>query len=244
MKTAKIIPTSTLVVAALGLALGLAAAPALADKKDGAGCHTLHDPCGDPEGVTYTAKLFGTMPGAFEFGTAMPVPVTSGPKGASLVFPINPTVTPRGGSNVVGAWRKVFSECDVVPNPSGMQIPGAFTEDSSIDKGGGIRAVFSGIPLLDENLELFVTVTVQLIGTCFGDDGCTDDFLPVPDDELNPKTKEVEVTLFQLTGHTVAQGKKGHCNKFGIEDNTLDTNSTLEITALNSDLPLRPPPAP
>ena len=46
MKTAKIIPTSTLMVAALGLALGLAAAPALADPVDQFGCHGEHKPCG------------------------------------------------------------------------------------------------------------------------------------------------------------------------------------------------------
>jgi hypothetical protein len=49
MKTAKIIPTSTLMVAALGLALGLAAAPALADPVDEFGCHGPHKPICDPD---------------------------------------------------------------------------------------------------------------------------------------------------------------------------------------------------
>jgi len=50
MKTAKIIPTSTLMVAALGLALGLAAAPAFSDPADPVtGCHGEHKPTCDPD---------------------------------------------------------------------------------------------------------------------------------------------------------------------------------------------------
>ena len=48
MKTAKIIPTSTLMVAALGLALGLAAAPALANPADSEGCHDHKECVADP----------------------------------------------------------------------------------------------------------------------------------------------------------------------------------------------------
>jgi len=63
MKTAKIIPTSTLMVAALGLALGLAAAPALADPVNLKGCHGPHKPCGggdDSSGGGDKAFLFAS----------------------------------------------------------------------------------------------------------------------------------------------------------------------------------------
>ena len=64
MKTAKIIPTSTLMVAALGLALGLAAAPALADPVDQFGCHGDHKPCGvgGDDGGGGKAFLFQNAP--------------------------------------------------------------------------------------------------------------------------------------------------------------------------------------
>ena len=57
MKTAKIIPTSTLMVAALGLALGLAAAPALANPADSKGCHD-HKDCGSGDDSSEGGKAF------------------------------------------------------------------------------------------------------------------------------------------------------------------------------------------
>ena len=182
---------------------------------------------GGGSGITYTAQLTSTFDqdGAFEFG---PVNVTPNAKENNLRFLADFTVTPHGGDKNVGAWVQVFNDCRALAPPMlpPNQIPANFPGDGAIDEAGGVFVTLTDIEVLDAMGNPFVGLTLSLIGNCFNTDGCTDDFIPAPG-----QMKEVELTRFWLTGHTVKGIKpKGHCNKEG-RTPMLATHSTLKITA-------------
>ena len=137
-------------------------------------------------------------------------------------------------------WDAVIESCDhlVDTGLDGNDVL-SFTvsaDDLGFDAAGGGWVSFGGgIDVFDPNPpnELFMGLNFSFIGGCF--DGCTDDFVPVPDGDFNPKTKTIPLLTVWVTGHTVARGKKGHCNKDGHRV-TLDLPNDLVITAFDPAL--------
>ena len=230
---------STLFVASIltfGLSTGIASAH---DPKPGQECkgHHTNDPdclVVVPGGVTYTAER---TTGVLSFG---PVDVT--PNGTeSDLLPIsgNPDLEffrPGPSSNFANpntnlcsidpptqeacqAWDAVIESCDhlVDIGRDGADVPRfkVSADNLSFTKIGGVRITYGGIdtffdPYPGPEIDPFMGLNLSLIGDCF--DGCTDDFIPSAG-----TSEKFELTHFWLTGHTVAKGKKGHCNKDGHE---------------------------
>ena len=202
---------------------------------------------GGGSGVTYTAER---TEGVLSFGPVIVIPnekqnsLFADPNTADLKF-----FRPGPGSNfdipntascaehddtavACQAYDDVFLNCDILR--TAMVVPSRFTvsaENLSVQEPGGIGIALGGIDVLDASGNPFVGLHLQLIGLCFNDDGCTDDFVPVPAEDDVPVTKIVPLTYFVLTGHTVKVIKpRGHCNKDG-HTGDLAAPSTLVITA-------------
>jgi len=234
------------------LTFGLSTEIASAHGKECKGHHKDDGDCnpgGVPGGVTYTAER---TQGVLSFGPVVVIPnekqnsLFPDPNTADLKFfrpgPDsdfdNPNIelcSDHPATQVAcQAYDDVFLNCDILRTAT--VVPSRFTvsaENLSVQEPGGIRIALGGIDVLDAFVdgEPFVGLHLQLIGLCFNDNGCTDDFVPVPVMDDVPVTKIVPLTYFVLTGHTV-KGKKprGHCNKDG-HTGDLAAPSTLVITA-------------
>jgi hypothetical protein len=138
------------------------------------------------------------------------------------------------------AWDAVWKNCDIQEMKDGLIVP-RFTvsaDNLSFEAPGGGHVALGGIEVDDAPFSgmLFVGLHLVLIGDCF--DGCTDTFVP----SSAGGSKEIELKNFWLTEHTVARGKKGHCNKDG-HIGPLVPTSTLRITVCpDGEDPPCPPP--
>ena len=227
MNAAKVTLTSTILAAALGLALGLSAAPgnSYACHKDGA-FHGNQTDCNNGGGggggggggaIVYTAELTA---GAFVFAPD-PVPVTPNQREnvlrseTSLNLDIDDTIDGE-------TWADMFATCEELwEAPVEDFFVGA--DDWSIDKAGGVRVVFRHIE--DQGAEF----RFQLIGNEFE---FIKSFLP---EELNG-VREYVLDQFAITAKSLAGGSGGtkFCRTLGGEFGNplpLIVDSVLTITA-------------
>ncbi len=207
MNAAKVTLTSTVVAAALGLALGLSAVPALAGPPDAQGCHPNHkdEECpvnggGDGEDpIVYTAELTA---GAFVFAVN-PVPVTPNQREnvlrseEDLDLDIDDSLAPE-------TWVDMFAICDELWE---APVEDFFVgeDDWSIDKAGGVRVVFRHIE--SDGAEF----RFQLIGNEFD---FTASFLPGAGE-----TRTYTLDHFAITAKSLPGGSGGtkFCRTLGGE---------------------------
>ncbi len=222
MNAAKVTLTSTILAAALGLALGLMAAPgnSYACHKDGA-LHGNQTDCNNGGGgaIVYTAQLTA---GAFVFAPVNPVPVTPNQRENVLRSEENLNLD-IDDSPARETWVEMFATCDELwEGPVEDFFVGE--DDWSIDKAGGVRVVFRHIE--SDGAEF----RFQLIGDEFE---FIDSFLPTPG--LSPAdTRTYTLDQFAITAKSLAGGSGGtkFCRTLG-EDGPFDlmVPSTLVITA-------------
>ena len=207
MNAAKVTLTSTVLAAALGLALGLMSTPVQAHCD---GKHTGdHRHCTRDDPIVYTAALTA---GAFVFG---PVAVTPNSRESvlrsedDLNFDIDE-------SPQMDTWDQVFNNCpELSLNPVDDFFVGE--DDWRIAKAGGVRVIFNNIELPGAE------VTVHLIGDEFE---FIESFLP----EVAPDTRNYTLDRFIIWGDSAKgePGPKRSCNSGEIE---LHSPSELVITA-------------
>lgn len=130
-------------------------------------------------------------------------------------------------------WDAVIESCDhlVDTGLTGKDVP-SFTvsaDNLRFEAPGGGFVFFGGIEVFDPPSILFMGLNFSLFGDCFDD--CIASFVPAPDGDFNPKT--IPLKTVRVTGHTVARGPKGHCNKDG-HILTLDPPYDLVITAIKN----------
>ena len=244
MNAAKVTLTSTILAAALGLALGLSAAPgnSYACHKDGA-FHGNQTDCNNGGGggggggggaIVYTAEL--TL-GAFVFHPFPPGHVPDEDEEDAHVV----VVTPNQRENVLRSetslnldiddtidgetWADMFATCEELwEAPVEDFFVGA--DDWSIDKAGGVRVVFRHIE--DQGAEF----RFQLIGNEFD---FIDSFLPTTDED-DLETRTYILDHFAITAKSLAGGSGGtkFCRTLGGEFGNplpLIVDSVLTITA-------------
>ena len=225
MNAAKVTLTSTILAAALGLALGLMAAPgnSYACHKDGA-LHGKQTDCDNGDGgIVYTAELTA---GAFVFAPVNPVPVTPNTREdvlrseVNLNFDIDDLMV---DSPERATWVDMFATCDELWFPGPVEDFFVGEDDWSIHEAGGVRVVFRHIE--DQGAEF----RFQLIGTEFE---FMESFLP----ELN-EVREYSLTEFAITAKSLAGGSGGtkFCRTLGGEFGNplflMPSPVTLVITA-------------
>ncbi len=241
MNAAKVTLTSTVVAAALGLALGLSAVPALAGPPDLQGCHPDHkdEECpvngGGEDPIVYTAELTA---GAFVFHPSVHDP-NEEPSAHVVV------VTPNQRENVLRSeedlnldiddspepdtWVDMFAICNELWEPGPVVAFFVGEDDWSIDKAGGVRVVFRHIE--DQGAEF----RFQLIGNEFEFTADDKSFPPAPGD-----TSVFVLDQFAITAKSLAGGSGGtkFCRTLGGDPLFLSdllfglgVPSTLEITA-------------
>ncbi len=182
MNAAKMTLVSTVVAAALGLALGLMSTPAQAHC---GGKHTGDHPhCADGGLITYTAELTG---GAFKFSCIPAADCSLGivevaPNSRENVLLSNVTlelVRPGDDMTLQDTWDAVFAGCPVLLGTETVDGFDVGPANWRISKSGGVRVMFSDIMLvgLDDGP---VEVTVQLVGDTFDSEFDNDPFLPDP----------------------------------------------------------------
>jgi len=245
MNATKFTLTSTVVAAALGLALGLSAVPALAGPPDKDGCHD-HKDCGSGGGdgedpIVYTAELTA---GAFVFHpsghdseeepSAHVVVVTPNNRenvlrsGVDLNFDIDDSPEDSPERNT---WIDMFATCDALWDSGPVEFFFVQRGDWSIDKDGGVRVVFRHIE--DQGAEF----RFQLIGNEFD---FFDSFLPTPGLGPPADTRTYTLEQFAITAKSLAGGSGGTkcCRTLGGDPLFLTdllsgsgVPSTLEITA-------------
>ena len=109
-------------------------------------------------------------------------------------------------------WDAVIESCDHLVDTGliGANVP-RFTvsaDNLGFEAPGGGLVHLHGIEVFDPDTdELFMGLNFLLIGDCFDD--CIAGFLPASG------TKTIQMLAVRVTGHTVARGPKGHCNKDG-----------------------------
>ena len=218
MNAAKFTLTSTILAAALGLALGLMSTPAEAHC---AGKHTGDHPhCTAGGLITYTAQLTA---GAFVFG---PVDVTPNQREIELRseddlnFDINDSPQPA-------TWDQVFNTCGELLAPDSVDAFFVGDDNWSISKSGGVRVILADIVLQGAE------VRVQLIGEVF--DFSIVPFLPEPGG-----MSVFELTQGAINGRSEMGGPGGSqaCQPPGggsFDIFNLISSSTLEITASAPD---------
>ncbi len=229
MNAANMTLVSTVVAAALGLALGLSAVPAMAGPPDAQGCHPDHkdEECpvnggGDGEDpIVYTAELTA---GAFVFAPLNPVPVTPNQREIvlrseeDLDLDINDSPAPE-------TWVDMFDTCVELWDPGPVEFFFVQRGDWSIDKDGGVRVVFRHIE--DQGAEF----RFQLIGNEFD---FIASFLPTPGLGSPADTRTYTLDQFAITAKSLPGGSGGtkFCRTLG-EDGPFDLTvpSTLVITA-------------
>ena len=237
MNAAKFTLTSTVLAAALGLALGLTAVPS-----DSYACHkdTAHGKQADCDnggdgGIVYTAELTA---GAFVFH-----PSVHDPEEESSAHVV--VVTPNQREDVLRSeedlnlginnlditdllerqtWVAMFATCDELWVPGPVEAFFVGEDDWSIHEAGGVRVVFRHIE--DQGAEF----RFQLIGDEF--DFLGDPFLP----ENPGDTSLFELTEFAITAKSLAGGSGGtkFCRTLGGEFGELilmPSPSILKITA-------------
>ncbi len=222
MNAAKVTLTSTILAAALGLALGLMAAPgnSYACHKDGAlhGNQTDCDNGGD--GIVYEA----TLTGAFVFDSVVVTPNTRENvlrSNTDLLFDI--IESPESVT-----WFEMFNTCEELWDPGPVVAFFVGEDDWSIDKAGGVRVVFRHIASNGAEWRF------QLIGNQFDfDDPNTDNQHPFP--PAPPDTSVFVLDEFAITAKSLAGGPGGtkFCRLLGDGvPNILLESSILEITAM------------
>ncbi len=220
MNAAKVTLTSTILAAALGLALGLSAVPSgsYACHKDGAlhGNQTDCDNGGD--GIMYEA----TLTGAFVLDS---VPVT--PNQRENVLRSEQDLNLDINDSLVGpdTWVDMFAICDELWEPGPVEDFFVGEDDWSIDKAGGVGVVFRHIE--DQGAEF----RFQLIGNEFEFTDFDKSFPPAPGD-----TSVFVLDHFAITAKSLAGGSGGtkFCRTLGGEFGLpllLTEPSTLVITA-------------
>jgi len=249
---------ATLTLALAVAVFALSYNPSFADNPKKGDCDPKHcDHGGDDgggggglEGVTYTVQLTtGLFPTVLVYvtpndkeNTLFPDPDTDDlvfVRPGGDVIPDDQTVCDRddGEINTNTAcmhWTTLFDDCDSL-RMAGVDVP-SFTvsaDNYSIGRPGGIQVALGGIEVLDAfpDGDPFVGLHLTLSGECFGDDGCTAKFVPVPIMDNISVTEIVPLTRSWLIGHTVKGIKpRGHCNKEGRTPG-LATTINLEITA-------------
>ena len=208
---------STVVAAALGLALGLSAVPS-----DSYACHRGTDHgsqiCGGGEDpIQFTAEL--TF-GAFEFG---PVVVTPNSRENELRSEVPFTFTWDRLNDGASPWDQVFNDCMLLGDNS---VDDFFVgrDDWTIEKAGGVRIILRDIRLIDIDGD-HAEVTVQLIGE--ESDFDDDPFLP------SSGVRVFLLTQGRISGRSVSgePGPRGRCQASGQFFLTSPDTATLEITA-------------
>ncbi len=234
MNAAKVTLTSTILAAALGLALGLSAVPSdsYACHKDTAHGNQANCDNGGGGGIVYTAELTA---GAFVFHPSVHDPEEE--PSAHVVV-----VTPNQRENVLRSnedldldiddspedspeadtWVAMFATCDELWDPGPVEAFFVGEDEWSIHKAGGVSVVFRHTE--SEGAEF----RFQLIGNEFD---FIDSFLP----ELN-EVREYVLTEFAITAKSLAGGSGGtkFCRTLGGEFGDplfLTEPSTLVITA-------------
>ncbi len=230
MNAANFTLTSTVLAAALGLALGLSAVPALAGPPDVQGCHPDHkdEECpvnggGDGEDpIVYTAQLTA---GAFVFAPMNTVPVTPNQRENVLRSEENLNLD-IDDSPARETWVEMFATCDELwEGPVEDFFVGE--DDWSIDKAGGVRVVFRHIE--SDGAEF----RFQLIGNEIEFDHS---FLPEPG--FTPAdTRTYTLEQFAITAKSLPGGSGGtkFCRTLGGEFGNplfLMEASILTITAV------------
>ena len=204
MKTIKTTFASTILAAALGLALGLAPTSAEAKPK----CDD--PPCGDGGDSGFTAELTG----AFVFG---PVAVTPNSRESvlrseyDLNFDIDFSLQPD-------TWDDVFAHCLELLDLYSVDDFFVGEDDWRIAKAGGVRVIFNNIQLPSAE------ITVQLIGEEFDFSG--DPFLPEAEN-----TRVFILTKGSIWGDSL-KGEPGPRRSCKSGEFDLMDYSTLEITAV------------
>ena len=215
--------------AALGLALGLAAAPSGSSACDTGTKHKTGAPCGGGDGdgedpIVYTAELTA---GAFVFAPVNPVPVT--PNQRENVLRSEENLNLDIDDTIDGeTWADMFATCEELwEAPVEDFFVGA--DDWSIDKAGGVRVVFRHIE--SEGAEF----RFQLIGNEFEFTADGKSFPPAPGD-----TSVFVLDQFAITAKSLAGGSGGtkFCRTLGGDPLFLSdllfgfgVPSILEITA-------------
>ncbi len=181
MNAAKMTLVSTILAAALGLALGLMSTPAQAHC---GGKHTGDHPhCANGGLITYTAQLTG---GAFKFscipsGDCLLGVVDVAPNSRENVLLSNVTLDmerPAGNMTLEDTWDAVFAGCPVLLGTETVDGFDVGPDNWRISKSGGVRVMFSDIML--EGLDGPVEVTVQLVGDTFDSEFDSNPFLADP----------------------------------------------------------------
>ena len=239
-KAAKVTLLSTILAAALGLALGLVSTPVQAHCPHKGSTDHVH--CDGGGTIEYTAKLTG---GGFAFDT---ISVIANSKEDLLTPSINVGVLtlfiPDSDDHESvdhETWEQVFNDCPELLKNSDME---GFVQEFSIgntqlriNKAGGVRVLFVNI-LFDEEAPGVLDptapaeVTVQLVGNEFD---FVDSFLPEPGDD---NTREYDLVGYRINGGTL----KGIHPRSGCKVQgsgtpdiiVLDSPSTLTITATAS----------
>ncbi len=218
MNAAKVTLTSTILAAALGLVLGLAAAPAEAHHSGG------HNKGGGGDGedpIVYTAQLTA---GAFVFAPVNPVPVTPNQRENVLRSEEDLNLDIDDSPETV-TWFDMFDTCVELWDPGPVEAFFVGEDDWSIDKAGGVSVVFRHIE--DQGAEF----RFQLIGNEFEFTVFDKSFPPAPGD-----TSVFVLDHFAITAKSLAGGSGGtkFCRTLGGEfGNPLDLTeaSILTITA-------------
>ncbi len=222
MNAAKMTLTSTILAAALGLALGLSAVPSGSYACNTGVKHNSGEPCGgggdgeDP--IVYTAELTA---GAFVFAPVNPVPVTPNQREdvlrseVDLNFDIVDSTEPD-------TWVDMFDTCAELWDPGPVEAFFVGEDDWSIDKAGGVSVVFRHIE--DQGAEF----RFQLIGNEFEFTADDKSFPPAPGD-----TSVFVLDHFAITAKSLAGGSGGtkFCRTLGGDPLSLTEPSTLTITA-------------
>ncbi len=178
MNAAKMTLVSTVVAAALGLALGLIGAPA-----DSYACHRFTDhgsqTCGGGGPIQFTAELtvgaFVFDDGTLSFG---PVDVTTNSKENELRSMTDLVmVRPDDAGDLDETWDQVFDTCTALLDPGSVDEFRVDENHWRISKPGGVRVIFIDmlLPGLEDIDPPLVEVTVQLVGNEFD---FVDSFLP------------------------------------------------------------------
>ena len=182
-------------------------------KKDSE-CEThVHDePGGDPSAIVYTV----TLTGAFEFTQDMTLNSRQNQLKSDLPVDI---VRPLS-TDPLAVWNNVFSKCPLFFGPTTVNVPG-FTASAGkkgwrIDKAGGVRVNFGGIPfsqdVLGESLNVeSAWVNLALIGDI--------DF-----SEPFPPLGGIDLKYFQIYGQT----ESGVTPRLACDDKNFETEVLLQ----------------
>ena len=206
---------------ALILPVNTASAHCKGNHKKDPQCETHDEPGGDPSAIVYTV----TLTGAFEFSQDM----TLNSKQNQLRRDDDIIIdSPIDG--FLAVWNNVFEHCPNFFGPPAVDVPG-FTAPAgrkgwTIDKSGGVRVNFGGIPFSQVDFDGFLIpasawVNLALIGDI--------DFqVPFPIVDV-----PIELKYFQIYGQTEA----GVTPRLACDDKNFETVHLLEPILLTITVP-------